>query len=204
MKIALVQVFPRSSRQCADDYGTLRATPVSLDFARSRLTLRAARVHLGSVFSRPCSRPKFSSRSREESPKQLPLAANHSSERAPRSRVRPRSGKLLEKLGDKIARHRSPISSGRANIVDRANLLHHALSCRIDQRWLDLFSGKSALRFIQAKRNGRNASQRETHIPNRTVRDLAQSGEANLGNRLRVAGPYLSRMRKIFGESARQ
>src|SRR5207302_1432965 len=163
---------PHGSRRFADDSEKLQANPILQDFARSCLTLRPARLHLGSAFSRPCSRPKFSSRSREESREQLPLAANHSSERAPRSRVRPRSGKLLEKLGDKIARHRSPISSGRANIVDRANLLHHALSCRIDQRWLDLFSGKSALRFIQAKRNGRNASQRETHIPNRTVRDL--------------------------------
>src|SRR5256885_10862460 len=68
------------------------------------------------------------------------------------------SGKLFKKLDDEIGSHGGPIARGRANIVDGTNLSDHALSNSTDQRWLDLFPGERALRFIQAQRNGRNAS----------------------------------------------
>src|SRR6266481_858331 len=114
------------------------------------------------------------------------------------------SGKLFKKLGYKVACHDGAISSGRANVVDGPNFFRYAFSCGLGQRRLDSFSGEHALRFHQAQRNGRNAPHREAYIPNRAASHLAKSGEADLGNRLRVASSNLARMRNVSGESARE
>src|SRR5438132_1402093 len=132
-EIAQRRLFPRATHQFADDFGRLRTSRILRALAKSRQKFQSARLHRGSVFSRPCSRPKFPSRSREESHGQLPRAASRSNERAPRSSVRSFSGKLLEKLGDEIACHRGSVAGGRANIVDGLNFLGYALSYDVDQ-----------------------------------------------------------------------
>src|SRR5213592_61362 len=93
--IAPREAFRHSNLQFADDFERLRASPVLQVIAKLRLKSRSMSVHRESAVSRPCSRPKFPNRSKQESREQLPRAASCSNERGPQSRVRSFSGKLL-------------------------------------------------------------------------------------------------------------
>jgi len=153
LKIAPRQVFPRSNRQSADDSGTPRARRILQALATRRLKFQSMKLHRGSAVSRPCSRPRFPSRSTQESRAQLPRLASCSNARVLRSRVCPISGKFREKFGDQIACNSGSISSRGTNIVDGADFFRHAFSCGIYQRRLDLFSGEHFFRLPRVPRS---------------------------------------------------
>src|SRR5207253_7325463 len=99
-KTAQWSLLPSAIRQSADDFGRLRANQILRALAKSRRKSQSMKLHRGSVFSRPCSWPKYPSHSKVESRAQLPRLAKNSSEPELRSRGRSFSGKLREKLGD--------------------------------------------------------------------------------------------------------
>src|SRR5258708_11956963 len=111
---------------------------------------------------------------------------------------------LPEKLGDEIRCHRGAISRGRTNIVNRLDLRTGGFSGGLQKRWCDRFPDQQPLRFGQAKRNGRNASQSDAHVFDRAAGEPAQSRDAHFRNRLRVSRTGLSRVREIIGESPRE
>src|SRR6059058_4569116 len=100
--IAPREAFRHSNLQFADDFERLRASPVLQVLAKLRLKFRSMSVHRESAVSRPCSRPKFPNRSKQESREQLPRAASfsrNSATRLPATAERYRAVERISSMG---------------------------------------------------------------------------------------------------------
>jgi len=181
-KIVPAKLLSARDSPIPDDSGTLRASPLhqtSPDRVRrckqrDFILDRPFRDHVRGPSSRAAASKNLASSFLVRQP--IPASEHLAHACAPSV------ASFSEKLGDEIARHSCPVSSGGPNIVDRLILAPRSFFTASSNDGSMCFPVSQMLRFIQAQRNRRDASQRESHIPNRAVRDLAQGGEANLGN----------------------